>query len=147
MEAYLMCGAPGSGKSTYISRNLPNAVVVSGDNVRAELYGDPSIQGNWMEIQRRMVEIIAENVGKDIVIDGTHCLKQYRDNMVAILADHGYTKVTAILVDKPLEVCLKQNASRSRQVPEEVIRKMHHSFRESTKNIINESFYRIEHVY
>lgn len=144
-----MCGAPGSGKSTYVARNLPNAVVVSGDNVRAELYGDASIQGNWMEIERRMVELIAEAGAeeKDVVIDGTHCLKKYRDNMVAILADHGYTKVTAVLIDKPLETCLRQNASRSRQVPEEVIQRMHHSFRESTKNILNESFYRVEFVY
>lgn len=148
-EAFLMCGAPGSGKSTYIAKNLPEAVVVSGDNVRAELYGDAAIQGNWPEIQARMVDLIREasQEGKDVVIDGTHCLKQYRDNMVAILNGYGYGKITAVVVDKPLETCLKQNAARDRKVPEEVIRKMHDSLKESAKNIFAEDFYRIEFIY
>ena len=45
-----MVGAPGSGKSTYAARiaKRENAVIISGDQIRAELYGDANIQGEWM---------------------------------------------------------------------------------------------------
>jgi predicted kinase len=56
MKAFVMVGAPGSGKSTFASKlaESENAFIVSGDNVRAELYGNEATQGHWPDIQDRL---------------------------------------------------------------------------------------------
>jgi len=150
LEAYVMVGAPGSGKSTQVSKLIashPDAVVISGDDIRAELYGDADIQGNYTEIHDRMLEILEENVGRTVIMDGTHYRAAYRREAIAMLNSYGYNKVVAVVVDKPLAVCLRQNASRDRKVPEHVIERMHNSLQASLKNITNEPFHRIDFVY
>lgn len=149
MEAFVMVGAPGSGKSTYATKTFPNAVVVSSDATREKLYGDAEVQGNWAEIQAEMTRMIkqAAAAGKDVIVDATHYRKQYRDASQTLLKDNGYELITAVVVDKSLEICLKQNSARDRKVPVEVIQNMHKSLKESLKNIYNEGFYRIEFIY
>jgi predicted kinase len=150
MEAYVMVGAPGSGKSTQVAKLMalhPDAVVLSGDEIRAELYGNADIQGNYTEIHDRMLEILEENVGRTIIMDGTHYKAAYRKEALAMLNSYGYTNVSAVVVDKSLAVCLKQNASRDRKVPEHVIERMHNSLQASLKNIYNEKFSHINFVY
>jgi predicted kinase len=149
MEAYVMVGAPGSGKSTYARAlsKTEGAVVISGDDIRAELYGDPDIQGEWNEIQDRIVELVEENVGQPIVLDGTHYRASYRKQAVSLLRSYGYTNITAVVIDKSLEVCLTQNACRSRVVPRHVIVNMHQKLQSSLRNINDEDFERIVFQY
>ena len=149
MKALIMVGAPGSGKSTHVAsllRKHPDAFVLSGDDIRAELYGDADVQGNWHEIQDRMLEILEENVGRPVILDGTHYRAAYRKEAMAMVAGYGYNDVSAIVVNPPLEVCLAQNASRSRKVPVHVIEKMHGALQASLRGINNEGFSQIEYV-
>ena len=148
-KAFVMCGAPGSGKSTFVEsllKQYPDALVVCGDSIREELYGDPSIQGHYPDIQARMVEMIREGQGRVVVMDGTHYLAQYRKAAVEILRGFDYAEIELVVVDKPLEVCLSQNASRDRKVPEEVIEKMHSSLASSLSNVKNEEFSNVSFI-
>lgn len=148
-KAYVMCGAPGAGKSTFVSRLMerhPDALVVCGDNIREELYGDASIQGHYPDIQNRMVEMIREGQGRVVVMDGTHYLASYRKTAAAILRDFGYTEIELVVVNRPLETCLKQNSARDRKVPEEVIERMHNSLAASLTNVANERFSHVTFV-
>lgn len=151
MKAFVMVGAPGSGKSTasaelFKGDDPTTYVVISGDDIREELYGNADIQGNYTEIHDRMLEILEENVGKNIILDGTHYRASYRKEAIAMLNSYGYIDITAVIVDRPLEVCLSQNASRSRVVPTHVIEKMHKCLQSSLRGIHRENFSRFVYV-
>lgn len=149
MKAFVMVGAPGSGKSTYVSAlesEHPNSIVISGDNIREELYGDASVQGDYNCIHDRMVEMLEESVGSTVIMDSTHYRAAYRKSVIALLNSFGYTDIEAVVVNRPLEVCLKQNASRNRFVPEYVIEKMHNSLQASIRGINNEGFSSVQFV-
>jgi len=151
MTAYVMVGCQGSGKTFQAQKiaEVENAVIISGDDIRAELYGDASIQGNWVEIHDRIAEQVANaaSLGRNVVLDGTHYRKSYRSEAIALLKSFGYGNIEAVVVDKPLAVCLSQNFSRSRKVPEWVVTQTHERFKSSTRNILDEEFDRVTFVY
>lgn len=144
-----MVGAPGSGKSTQVSKLVslhPGAIVISGDDIRAELYGDANIQGNYSEILDRMLKILGASVGRVVILDGTHYRSSYRKLALDMLFSYGYKDVTAVVVDRPLGVCLEQNAGRDRKVPEFVIQKMHMALQASIRRIHGEGFTQVMFV-
>lgn len=79
---YILCGPAGSGKSTY-AEGL-NAVVVSSDDVRKEVYGDASNQTNpkliFSIVNDRVRKALAE--GKDVVYDATSLTVKIRKNII-----------------------------------------------------------------
>lgn len=149
MRAYVMIGAPGSGKSTAASKlaESENAFVISGDDVRAELYGSADIQGNWAEIHDRIEELVSEACGSPVILDGTHYRASYRKEAVALLRSYGYTDIEAVVVNPSVETCLKRNSSRVRKVPEHVIRTMHEKLHASLKTIYKEPFDRFNFIF
>ena len=148
-RAYVLIGAPGSGKSTYAATlaERENAVVISGDDIRAELYGDAAIQGDWGEIWERIEEKVSECCGMNVIIDGTHCRRDYRDETIALLRSYGYDQIEAVVIDTPLDRCIMQNATRQRGVPRHVVVEMHKSLQYSLKNINSEAFSHINFIY
>ena len=146
--AYVMVGAPGSGKSFYAAKlaEIENAYVISGDDVREELYGSAEIQGNWTEIHDRIEELVSEACGMPVILDGTHYLASYRKEAINLLKSYGYTKVDAIICNPSLDTCLARNWSRQRSVPDYVITAMHEKLQKSLKNIINEPFDRLDFI-
>ena len=149
MKAFVMVGAPGAGKSTYVGEILKNnssSVVICGDEIRKELYGDADIQGNYVQIHDRMLEMLDENVGKTVILDGTHYRARYRKEAIAMLNSYGYQDITAVVVNRPLETCMRQNFSRSRKVPVEVIQRMHKSLQISLSGIEKENFTEVVYV-
>jgi predicted kinase len=148
MKAVVMVGAPGAGKSFYAAKLAKNedAVVISGDEIRLELYGDASIQGQWVEIWERIEEMVSECCGMDVIIDGTHCRRDYRDETVALLRSYGYDQIEAVVIDVPLDKCIMQNATRQRGVPRHVIVEMHENLRHSIEGIDEEGFSSISYI-
>ena len=142
MKAYVMIGAPGSGKSTFATKlaETENAFVVSGDEVRAELYGEEAGQGDWVEIHDRIEELVSEACGMPVILDGTHYLSSYRREAIALLRSYGYDEVEAVVLNTPLEECIFRNANRHRGVPRHVLLGMHHKLQTSLEFIDSEGF-------
>ena len=142
MRAFVLCGAPGSGKTTYANSlsKKHNAVILSGDDIRTELYGNSEVQPNWIEIWSQIENKIEENVGMPLIVDGTHCRKDYREEILVLLRSYGYEHIDAVVFHVPLETCLLRNAGRKRIVPEHTVRHMHQSLERSLRGIHQEQF-------
>jgi len=82
LRCHLLIGPPGSGKTTIAEQLSPllEAQLISTDVIRNELYGDPQIQGRWVEIESRLHELIQDCVvnNQSVLIDATHALRPWR---------------------------------------------------------------------
>lgn len=119
-KLYTMVGIPGSGKST-IANQIPNAVVISSDAIRKELYGAEEIQGNGKQVFDLVYKRIGEELtkGHDVVFDATNLTPRARNAVFRFSAEH-----IAVYVRTNLDTCLTRNAARLRTVPKEIIFKM-----------------------
>ena len=149
LTAYVLVGAPGAGKSTYAKKlaETENAVVISGDAVREELYGSAEIQGDWGEIWERIEELVSESCGMNVILDGTHCRSDYRAEAITLLKSFGYETVEAVVLNVSLATALARNFKRKRHVPDYVVKQMHSDLEASLKGIYNEPFSRWNFVY
>jgi predicted kinase len=123
---YLTIGIPGSGKSTWIDRHLPNVKRISMDRTRRELLGDEKDQSQNQHVfevcQKELRDTLRS--GESIVFDATsHTQKSRRMPLSAARDFFAWIKI--IYFDVPLETALTRNASRVRKVPEEVIRQFY----------------------
>ena len=131
-----MVGCPASGKSTIAEKmsREGNAVVVSSDMVRKELFGDENCQDSPNLVFNRACKIIANGLyeGHDVVFDATNLHKKDRSasliRTMTILSELGGNKedvnLEAVLVRTDLTTCLERNRSRERHVPEDVLTRM-----------------------
>ena len=149
MKAFVMVGAPGAGKSTYaeILSRLYDAVIISGDDVREELFGSAEIQGNWFAIWDRIVELVEGYADRNLILDGTHYREDYRAEAITMLRSYGYSDVEAVVVNPSLATCLARNFQRAdRNVPDYVVKEMHEKLQKSLGKIDLEDFDKIHHV-
>ena len=123
----VMCGAPASGKST-VADNIAEEyamTIICPDDIRAEIFGDAADQRDgWRVFQLaydRMCECL--DAGESVVFDATNCRRRARRDILAE-ADGLYDVSICAVSSVDLDTCLSRNASRSRQVPEDVIEKM-----------------------
>jgi predicted kinase len=147
MKAFVMVGAPGAGKSTLATQigKEENAVVISGDEVRTELYGNAAVQGKWEEIHDRIEEMVSDSCGVPVVLDGTHYLASYRREALTLLRSYGYDDIEAVVVNPPLEDCIFRNANRHRGVARHVVMGMHDKLQKSLSHINTEGFTRVSY--
>ena len=140
-----MVGAPGAGKSTLAEqiKRREKATIISGDDIKFDLYGKEGGQGLWTEINDRVESIISDSAGLPIILDGTHYLSSYRREAVILLNSYGYDEVEAIVVNASLEECIFRNATRHRGVPRHVVVSMHEMLESSLGGIGSEGFTKI----
>lgn len=150
MNAYVMVGIPGAGKSCYAAKlaETENAVIISGDDIREELYGSREIQGNWNEIWEVIEERVSECCGMNVILDGTHARSDYRAEAITLLRSYGYENVEAVVLDVSLATALARNFQRTeRNVPDYIVKQMHEDLQRSLKSIMSEDFTRFNFVY
>lgn len=126
---YLMSGVPGSGKSYWCKKNIPEeAVYVSRDEVRFSMLEDgDEYFSKETEVFKEFIRRIDEGLagGRDVYADATHLNKASRYKTWINLKNKP-EQTMVILIKVPLEVALARNENRSGRayVPENVIRDM-----------------------
>ncbi len=148
---HFLIGVPGSGKSTLSTEltKFGNYRIVSTDAIRQELYGDATIQGEWIEIETivisRISQAIADNI--PIIYDATNTKRGWRMDLLQKfnLAIPDPVLWMAWYLQTPLKTCKRWNQQRDRQVPEVIIENMYKSL-ENFPPIIAEGFAAVKEI-
>jgi predicted kinase len=131
--AFVMVGAPGAGKSflarTFIKSH--SAVIIEGDSFAGD---------SWVIMHDQILEKLEQHVGEMVILDGTHYSRESRLGALITLRSLGWETVNAVVVHPPLDVCISQNAGRSRVTPRYTIVEMHKRVEKSLKKIEGEGF-------
>ena len=129
---FMMCvGIPGCGKSTWCETHKEelNLVIHSSDAIREE-FGDVNDQSKnelvFNTLHRRIKEDLLN--GKNVCYDATNLNRKRRINFINNeLRDIPCEKI-CMLFATPIIICRKNNRSRERKVPDEVITRMYKNF-------------------
>ena len=139
-KLYIMVGCPGSGKSTYAKKNLPDALYVSRDKIRFNLVKEnEEYFSKETEVFNTFITKINEGLRQslDVVADATHLNRVSRFKLLnSLKIDKEKTEVIAIVMFTPLSICIERNENRKgtrSYVPKDVIEKMYHSFKTPSK--------------
>lgn len=145
-DLYLMCGIPGSGKSTFIKNKIKNnkIVIISRDSIRFSLVrSDEEYFSHEEEVIKTLWnkanEALANN--KNVLIDQTSLTPKARKLVLQRI--EGYAHANLIWIDEDVHTCLERNEMRRgtrAYVPRNVIRRMNEQFIEPS---LEEGFYRI----
>ena len=144
----MFIGAAASGKSTAAPKIAAenNAVILSTDRIRAQLYGAENIQGNWSDIEallyKRIKNAIKQN--KNIILDSTHFKKEYRAKIIKNFSN--YSDISAYFFNCPFSVIYKRNKERARRVPFEVLAAIYKELKKAPPTLA-EGFKSIKQMY
>ncbi len=137
----VLCGAPGSGKSTFASHHFRESMIVSADRCRYLVSDYETNMGASREafklfyytIERRL------SLGRMTVADSTAITRRARGKLLKIGKKYGFNTVLLIF-NIPVELCLARNEERERQVIHPVISRMQKALRQTLKVAHNEGF-------
>lgn len=132
-----MVGIPGSGKSVLAKEYAKryNAVIVSTDKIREELFGDEAIQNNHKKVFEIAYERIKEALyyHKSVIFDATNISRKNRIKLLKFIEPFNRGFKVALVLKTPLEEAKRRNQDRERVVPEEVLERMSKNFCEPTE--------------
>ncbi|WP_340641206.1 AAA family ATPase [Nostoc cycadae] len=139
-QLILLIGLPGSGKSTVAKQLIaecPQMQLISTDAIRGQLFGDEIIQGPWFlvwqEVERQLQQTVAAN--QSAIFDATNAQRSHRRELIAFTRNLGFSPIVGIWMTTPVWLCLARNKRRDRQVPEEVILRMHRQLRDAPPSL------------
>ena len=139
----ILCGLPGSGKSTYAKKYLENdATILSSDKLRKELFNDETNQENndlvFNTLYARAKDLLAS--GKNVVIDATNINVFERKRVLDNFKDLNIERI-CIFIDTNIKKCYEQDNTRHRTVGENVI---NHFYKILEKPTISEGFDKVQ---
>lgn len=131
IRLYVMCGIPGSGKSTWATQHLPWVPYVSRDDIRfAMLKPNEDYFSHEKEVWQKFIDRITfyANSEQDVVIDATHVNGASRAKLFRSLDANIEVpfEIYLIWMDTPLYICMERNDIRTdrAKVPADAIIKM-----------------------
>lgn len=122
-EVLLLSGLPGTGKDTWLSKNLPDLPMVSLDNIRVRLNISPT--DKQAPVVAAAQEEAREYLRKKqpFVWNATSLTVELRSNQISLFEQYG-ASVKTVFLETDWEEQLRRNASRTAEVPLPVIEKM-----------------------
>lgn len=122
-EVIMMCGLPGTGKDTWISKNAPDLPMLSLDDLRVKMGVSP------VDNQGRVVQAAQNELKKllrtkqPFVYNATNLTADTRGKFVQLFENYG-AKVRIVYLETEWNENLRRNADRKAVVPENVIGRM-----------------------
>lgn len=131
---YLMCGIPGSGKSTFLKNRVhsPTSIIISRDEIRFSLLKEGE---DYFSHENEVTKIFWKRIneeldkGNNVFADQTSITPRSRKWLLKHIKR--YNSANIIWVKASLETCLKRNEMRAGTkfyVPPETIKQMHSNF-------------------
>lgn len=115
-KLYIMCGVPGSGKSTFAKLYFPEALYISRDEIRFALVKeDEEYFSKEDEVYNLFINKIKNglNEGKNVIADATHLNQYSRLKLVKSLGINPKdTEIVIIFMNVPLKECIARNEKR-----------------------------------
>lgn len=122
-EVFMLCGLPGTGKDTYIKKNLSEHPCVSLDALRGRMKIDPKgDQGRVIAAAREEARVLLREA-RTFVYNATNLSRQIRSQWIELFTAYK-AKVRLIYLEVPQSRLFSQNKSRDAVVPEAVIWRM-----------------------
>ncbi len=141
----VLCGASGSGKSTFARRHFASTEVVSSDHCRALVSDDETDQSSTAAAFELLHYIVDKRLelGRLTVVDATNTKAEDRKGLLET-ARRWDVLATAIVFDLSLAACLAHNEQRSdRRTPAHAVKRQHDTLRRGAKRLRKERFTRV----
>lgn len=126
MTIFVMIGVSGSRKSTLAEKihRETNAVLLSSDAIRTELFNDETYQGNnglvFQTLFKRLDSCVKSN--KDVIVDATFLSRKDRKRFKQYKNKKNIS-IAFLVMATDYETCVKNDSQRNRTVGKEVIQK------------------------
>ena len=137
---YMMVGAAGAGKSTYIKNHFPDAFDVSRDRARFDIMAKYKTDDYFAHEKEAFdtyinrINSAIERGCETVVLDATHLTPKSRKKVLCRINIPKDAKLYAVVVRPTLEKHIQQNAQRTGKafVPVDAIVKQYNSYIEPT---------------
>lgn len=146
---FLLRGAPGAGKSTWVKENQLEPYTLSADGIRQmtaglvyDLSGDAVIPQTYDNlVWKQLLDLLEDRMarGEFVIVDATHYRSALLGQYKKLISKYRYRAYVVDFTDVPEEVALARNRMRERYkfVPPQVIDKMYTVFRSDFKEVSN----------
>lgn len=124
----IMTGLPRSGKTTWIQKNKKDAIIVSPDDIRKEIFGHQFFKPGeaWVWALTKSLVRLLMLQRKNIIVDATHLFPWLRREWV-VSADELNYKSRLVWINTPERICRERN-KKTINIPDEDMMRMCEAF-------------------